>query len=248
MEGSKLGPFEENTIVVGDCLDVMAQMPDECVDLVFFDPPYGIGVADWDMPFPSRAVKESLRVLKKNGHLYASCTPHILPRMISLLPYRRIITWCKTNVPLRKSAKEWHWATEFILWCANDGATLDLPYGPAGKDYWLIWVESGFLNPDEFSHPARKPAMLLDRIIRSSSKPSDIVADFFMGSGTTAVVADRLGRRFFGCDISEEYVAMALERLEKDRAARQLELDLAPQKDSVKGLIYEQKGLMNEDL
>jgi len=52
----------------------------------------------------------------------------------------------------------------------------------------------------------------------------DLVADFFMGSGTTAVVADRLGRKFFGCDINPDYVEMALQRLEKDRAGRQLVL------------------------
>ena len=48
-----------------------------------------------------------------------------------------------------------------------------------------------------------------------------------MGSGTTAVAADRLGRRWFGCDNNPEYVAMALERIEKDRLERsQLELGL----------------------
>jgi len=40
---SRIAPFEENTIIVGDCLDIIKQMPDESVDLVVTDPPYGIG-------------------------------------------------------------------------------------------------------------------------------------------------------------------------------------------------------------
>ena len=46
----RLGPFEENTIVVGDCLYIMRQMPDGCMDLVFTDPPYGLEFMgkEWD--------------------------------------------------------------------------------------------------------------------------------------------------------------------------------------------------------
>ena len=73
-------------------------------------------------------------------------------------------------------------------------------------------------------HPTPKPIEYMLKLIERVTNPDDLIFDPFIGSGTTAVVADRLGRNFFGCDISEEYVKMALERLEKDRAARQLQL------------------------
>jgi cell division ATPase FtsA len=59
-----------------------------------------------------------------------------------------------------------------------------------------------------------KPEAVLDRIIRVSSNPGDYVADFFMGGGTTAVVAKKLARRFLGCDISRKACEITLKKLE----------------------------------
>jgi len=73
-------------------------------------------------------------------------------------------------------------------------------------------------------HNAPFPEELPYRCIKLHSWEDDLIFDPFIGSGTTAVVADRLGRKFFGCDINPEYVEMALERLEKDREGRQLQL------------------------
>ena len=59
-----------------------------------------------------------------------------------------------------------------------------------------------------------KPEAVLDRIIRIASDPGDLVADFFLGGGTTAVVAKKLGRRFIGCDISEKACEITVKKLE----------------------------------
>ncbi len=76
-------------------------------------------------------------------------------------------------------------------------------------------------------HETPKPEWLLERIIRATSNEGDLIFDPFMGSGTTAVAADRLGRKFFGCDISGKYVKMSLDRINQDRLRRgQLELPL----------------------
>ena len=63
-------------------------------------------------------------------------------------------------------------------------------------------------------HPTQKPEKLLAKVILASSNPGDLVLDPFLGSGTTAVVAKKLGRRFVGVEIDEEYCLMALKRLE----------------------------------
>ena len=64
-------------------------------------------------------------------------------------------------------------------------------------------------------HPTMKPLALMDRIILASSRPGDVVLDFFAGSGSTLVSAKMLGRRFIGGDTSPEYVALAKSRLKE---------------------------------
>ncbi len=63
------------------------------------------------------------------------------------------------------------------------------------------------------SHPTEKPEKLLERIIQLGSKLGDMVLDPFMGSGTTGVVAKKLGRNFIGVEIKEEYFCMAEKRI-----------------------------------
>ena len=65
----------------------------------------------------------------------------------------------------------------------------------------------------KMQHITPKPHDLIERIIKASSNPNDIVMDFFMGSGTTAIVAKKLERNFIGCDQDENYVNFATEVL-----------------------------------
>ena len=63
-------------------------------------------------------------------------------------------------------------------------------------------------------HPTQKPEELLRKIVLASSNVGDLVIDPFLGSGTTAVVAQQLGRKWKGCDISLEYCQWATRRIE----------------------------------
>jgi len=63
-------------------------------------------------------------------------------------------------------------------------------------------------------HPTQKPEKLVAKIILASSKPNDVVFDPFLGSGTTSVVAKKLGRKYVGIDIDELYCCLAEKRLE----------------------------------
>jgi hypothetical protein len=73
------------------------------------------------------------------------------------------------------------------------------------------FIAPGAMSPGHF---APFPEQLCERPILASSPTGGIVLDPFMGSGTTAVVARRLRRRFLGIDLSAEYVALATQRLE----------------------------------
>jgi len=68
-------------------------------------------------------------------------------------------------------------------------------------------------QPERLNFPTQKPEALLKRIILASSNPSDLVADFFCGSGTTLAVAEKLGRRWIGCDLSRWAIHVTRKRL-----------------------------------
>ena len=217
--------MSEYRLIQGDCLDVLPTLTDG-VDLVFFDPPYGVGIAEWDATFTAHeAASLSLAKLKGGGSLYATCSLHILPDMMRLIPYRRIIAWGKPNLPLRKNLREWEWSTEFVLWATNgEPSIFNKPHGEDGRDYWRIPVENGFLRPDNFNHPARKPVALLRRIIEASTRSGDLVLDPFMGSASCGVACLQTGRRYIGIERDAAYFDMAQERLAQ--AAQQVRLAL----------------------
>lgn len=68
--------------------------------------------------------------------------------------------------------------------------------------------------PENTDHPTQKPEKLVAKVILASSKPNDIVFDPFLGSGTTSVVAKKLGRQYVGIEIDEHYCCLAEKRLD----------------------------------
>lgn len=68
--------------------------------------------------------------------------------------------------------------------------------------------------PENTDHPTQKPEKLMAKLLLASTQPGDRVLDPFLGSGTTAVVSKKLGRRCFGIEIDEEYCLWGLRRLE----------------------------------
>lgn len=68
--------------------------------------------------------------------------------------------------------------------------------------------------PENTDHPTQKPEKLIAKLILASSKQNDVVFDPFLGSGTTSVVAKKLGRQYLGVELNEEYACLAEKRLE----------------------------------
>jgi len=80
-----------------------------------------------------------------------------------------------------------------------------------------IWTDINPVNSqaDERSeYPTQKPETLLERLITTSTNPGDLVLDCFIGSGTTAAVAQKLGRRWIGCDINKGAIQTTAKRLQ----------------------------------
>jgi site-specific DNA-methyltransferase (adenine-specific) len=90
----------------------------------------------------------------------------------------------------------------------------DLPEGfRPTDDTWYYARVAGTFSERQGFHGCQMPEQLLGRIIRASSNPGDVVLDPFAGSGTTLAVAKKLRRQWIGCELSQEYVRAATERL-----------------------------------
>ena len=98
---------------------------------------------------------------------------------------------------------------------------LDESKGVLLDDVWtdVIGIQSKAFqkqsSTEKIGYPTQKPEALLQRIIEASSKEGDIVADFFVGGGTTCAVAQKLKRKFIGCDSSRVAISVTQDRLVK---------------------------------
>jgi site-specific DNA-methyltransferase (adenine-specific) len=101
-------------------------------------------------------------------------------------------------------------------------------FADRGRKLGSVWSDISGMNANTplrkegTGYPTQKPEALLERIIRAASRPGDTVGDLMCGSGTTLVVAARLGRRFIGSDTSDVAIATTSRRLELARTPYQL--------------------------
>ena len=101
-----------------------------------------------------------------------------------------------------------------------------------GSPIQNLWTDIFVINPvaeERLDYATQKPEALLERIIKASSNENMLIADFFGGSGVTAAVANKLGRRFIHCDIGINSIQTTRDRLLADKA----EFDVLEIKDGV---------------
>jgi len=125
---------------------------------------------------------------------------------------RKTIIWAKPNAiePCRLDRPSLSHEYVFLLSKLNNSNVRN-----PGKSWWhsSVWE----ITPAHFeNHPAVMPSELARRMILAGSEPGDTILDPFLGSGTTALVADQLGRDCIGIEINPEYAAMARRRIEGD--------------------------------
>ena len=102
-----------------------------------------------------------------------------------------------------------------------DGRPKDWEDSPDGQfrlthpsNLWTDLTIPFWSMPENTDHPTQKPEKLLAKLLLASSQEGDFVFDPFLGSGTTAVVAHKLGRHFLGVEMDESYACLALKRIE----------------------------------
>uniref|UniRef100_A0A7V1EJ04 Methyltransferase n=1 Tax=candidate division WOR-3 bacterium TaxID=2052148 RepID=A0A7V1EJ04_UNCW3 len=120
----------------------------------------------------------------------------------------------EVRFPYKKSTK-FAGKTSFTGLTPEEKAKLLDKRGKLKEDWWDDVAGIGYAHGQITGFDTQKPEALLERIIRASSNPGDIVLDCFIGSGTTAAVAQKLGRRWIGCDINRSAIQLTSSRLQK---------------------------------
>jgi site-specific DNA-methyltransferase (adenine-specific) len=188
-------------------------------------------------------LKECRRVLKPNGSIWVTGTAHNIYSVgfaMQTLGFKILndIAWYKVNPPPNLSCRYFTHATETILWARRDPKGRhtfhyqEMKRENRNRQMQSLWhiKPPGAREKRYGKHPTQKPEALLDRIIRASSDPHSLVLDPFCGSGTTGVACARLGRRFVGFELDEEFLRVAAKRLadETDAQERQDRLAFDP--------------------
>ncbi len=91
---------------------------------------------------------------------------------------------------------------------------LDESLGPVAGDVWTDISQLRGATAEKLGYPTQKPEALLERIIKASTDPGDLVLDAYCGCGTTIAVAEKLGRKWIGIDITYQSISLILRRLE----------------------------------
>lgn len=239
-----------DSIVHGDCIKVMQQIPTRSVDMILCDLPYGTTRNKWDSVISLDNLWEQyLRIIKPTGAIVLTAVQIFASQLIMSQPklFKYDWIWEKTissgqlNVnkqPLR--------AHEHVLVFYQGQPTYNQQF-TEGKPYSIKRkvtfkgesynkqsdsqkVNDGFRHPTsilKFSnprikggHPTQKPVALFEYLIRTYTNKGGVVLDNCIGSGTTAIAAINSGRRFIGIELSKDYCKMAIENI---REAKQCE-------------------------
>ena len=217
-----------NEIVCGDCLEVMKDWPDNCVDLVLTDPPYGIGIAKWDKEVPVLWLGEAERILLDSGALYCFGDSLTISKIqwhgekVIEMQWKCRCVWVYEDGP--RNYRTWTSKHEDCLVFHACNHIQTTPTEPSihkdprwGDDRHIgdVWKCNRVLNnyKERDLHITQKPIDLMIMVIEASSKKGDLILDPFCGSGTTCVAAKMLGRNYIGIDISEEYCEIAQQRI-----------------------------------
>lgn len=217
--------MEQNRLIFGNCFDVVKNIPDDSVDLIVTDPPYGINftkgykggstqLIQGDdgftvMFFLDDILREYKRILKPNSALY------IFTRF-DVMPY----WWIK--------CKNYFDAKNCIIWAKGGGFTGDLKGNYGNNSEMIIYLTNGkhelrgkregnvwgYSKAKLEFHETQKPIDIIENILRHSSDEGMTVFDPFMGSGTTGIACKNLNRNFIGIELNEDYYLTAKKRIE----------------------------------
>jgi len=228
--------IEPNNIYLGDCLDLMREIPDKSIDLVLTDPPYGI---DYQSAWRIDKSQWKPKILNDKEPFVAWTDEafRILKDDSALLCFTRF----DTEYDFRKALTESGFnCKQQIIWDKVIHGMGDLCGDFASQHENIIFATKGNfifkgkrptsifrvvrVNAEKLIHPNEKPIALLTQLIESVTIDNNLALDCFLGSGTTAIACIKTGRRYIGIEKDKNYFEIAQTRI--DNELKQLKLAL----------------------
>ena len=224
----------------GDCLEVMAGLPDASVDMILCDLPYGTTACKWDTVIPFEPLwAQYRRVAKRNAAIVLTASQPFTSALVMSNPgeFRYCWVWNKAkaaNFPqVKRAPLKVH--EDVVVFGGGyrpqmvEGAFRQkggysvtreaaVSAGAPAKHNNLYYPKSilDFSvagNADSGLHPTQKPVALMEYLIRTYTQEGEVVLDNCMGSGTTGVACANTGRNFIGIEKDDKYFAIASERI-----------------------------------
>jgi site-specific DNA-methyltransferase (adenine-specific) len=206
----------KNTIQNIDCLEGLKMIPDNSINLIITDPPYGLRkegiINDHNLDLFYSSLSDSYRVLKEDSYYITFFSTKFLPEVFKNNPFQyfwNFILYCpsgQVSSPIGftkyMSCLVFKKGNPKII-TRNKDIFIDTP----GK---MIEPDEGFIN-----HPTPKPKTFIKDLLIMFSNENDIILDPFIGSGSTAVACKQLKRNYIGFELNKNYCELAKNRLQK---------------------------------
>ena len=211
--------MELNKIIKGDCIGYMKTLPNNCIDLIITDPPYGdnVGYGKNNKTIKNNknplinclALVECYRIMKRNSSLYLFTNWKHYPFLTEfILRYtkfkiRHLVVWKKHNFGLGWAFRHQY---ELILVLEQGKPKYNL------KNFSDVQICS-HINYNKENHPHEKPVDLIMKMVEHSSEEGDIILDPFCGSGSVCIACEQMKRKWIGVELDERWVKMGREKI-----------------------------------
>lgn len=218
----------KHRILCGDATkeaDILKLMDGKKADLVFTDPPYGMNLdTDWS---DLKSDRQHDRYGKKYPKVIGDDKNFNIGYFLNLFENVKEQIWWGADYYNSKLPEGGSW---FVWDKRADSLEFDgKPDKMIGSAFELCWSKTKHkreiirvkwagwwgLDTDIRLHPTQKPVQLVVYFLNKFSKENDIIADFFLGSGTTLIAAHQTGRICYGCEIDPHYIDVILDRYAK---------------------------------
>ncbi len=217
-----------SSIYLGNALDVLRMLPDNSVDLILTDPPYGINYMSRSKSLPLTKISNDKaseayelldnvlnlaeKKLKPDRHIYIfinwQAYEGMAPVVKKYFKLKGALAWIKNNRTRGDLKGNYGYQYEMVLYAHKGRRWL---FGKRDSD--ILYFDK--VPTQYMQHPTEKPIKLLEYLIGKSTEVGEVVLDMFMGSGSTCVAAKNTGRRYIGIEMEPTWFAVAKKRLEQ---------------------------------